>query len=178
MDGVNRTEGSSGSQYNSIFTSSSDNSSLEPMDFIKLMIAQLKNQDFSDPMDNSQMVTQMAQFSNMQQMQQMAAYSKTTYAMSLVGKTVTASRYTVSGSEDTVTGVVDKIVMNGDDFVLYIGDKTYTLDQITQVANTAQKSDTAEQEQLVASLLEALAKNKETVPETTETTETPAETAE
>lgn len=139
MDGVNRTEGTSGSQYNSVFTTKGDNSTLEPMDFIKLMIAQLQNQDFTDPMDNSQMVTQMAQFSNMQQMQQMASYSKTTYAMSLIGKTVTASRYTVSGAEDTITGAVDKIVLNGDDYVLYIGDKTFTLDQITQVQSTPEK---------------------------------------
>jgi flagellar hook assembly protein FlgD len=40
----------------------------------------------------------------MQAMQEMLSYSRTSYAMSLVGKTVTASRYTVSGELDTTTG--------------------------------------------------------------------------
>lgn len=136
---VSRAE-STGTQYNNVFTTKKDNSSMEPMDFIKLMIAQLKNQDFNDPMDNSQMVTQMAQFSNMQEMQKMATYSKTTYAMSLVGKTITASHATVSGKPDVTTGVVDKITMNGDEYVVYVGDKKYTLEEITTVQAAAADS--------------------------------------
>lgn len=151
---------SASSQYNNVFTSKGDNSTMEPMDFIKLLIAQMQNQDFSDPMDNSQMVTQMAQFSNMQQMQQMAAYSKTTYAMSLVGKTVTATRYTVSGAQDTTTGVVDKVTMVNNDYVLHIGDKTYSLDQISEVQAATEKDTESLIASAVAAALAAAQKNK------------------
>ena len=84
--------GSSGNTINAVFTDKTDNSQLEQSDFLKLMVAQLQNQDFTNPMDNSDMINQMVQFSNMQQMQEMANYSKINYAMSMIGKNVTASR--------------------------------------------------------------------------------------
>lgn len=120
-------------QYNAVFTDKKDNSKLEQADFIKLMVAQMQNQDFTDPMDNSQMVNQMVQFSNMQQMQEMAEYSKTSYAMSLVGKMVTASRYTLAGGLDTTTGVVQKMSLVDNEYVVYVGGKKYTLAQIMSV---------------------------------------------
>ncbi len=130
---TDRVMGASGNQYNAVFTDKTDNSQMDQMDFIKLMVAQMQNQDFTNPMDNSQMVTQMAQFSNMQQMQQMASYSKTNYAMSLIGKTVTASRYNVSGNLDTTTGMVQKVSLVDDEYLIYVGGKRYTMAQIMSV---------------------------------------------
>jgi hypothetical protein len=83
------------------------------------------------------MISQMATFSNLQAMQEMSSYSKTLYAAGLVGKTVTASRYTVSGGLDTTTGTVQKVSLVDDEYVLYIGGKTYTLEQIMQIGGTA-----------------------------------------
>ncbi len=91
-DSYDRVLGADKTTYNAVFTDKTDNSILEASDFMNLLIVQLQNQDFTDPMDNSDMVNQMATFSNMQMMQEMASYSKTMYAMNLVGKTVTASR--------------------------------------------------------------------------------------
>ena len=110
---------------NAVFTSKKDNSTLSAEDFLKLFVTQLKNQDFSNPMDNSEMMNQVTQLSNMQMMQQMAQYSKSSYAMSLVGKYVTASRYNVSGKLDTTTGMVDKVSLVGNEYVFYIDGKTY-----------------------------------------------------
>ncbi|WP_099205313.1 flagellar hook capping FlgD N-terminal domain-containing protein [Scatolibacter rhodanostii] len=132
MASVDRVLGSS-NNYNAVFTDKTDNAEMDQMDFIKLMVAQLQNQDFTDPMDNSTMITQMAQFSNMQQMQQMTAYSKTNYAASMVGKTVTASRYTVGGDLDTTTGMVQKISLVDDEYVVYVGGKKYSLSQIMSI---------------------------------------------
>ncbi len=126
-------------QYNAVFTDKKDNSQMEQMDFIKLMVAQMQNQDFNNPMDDSQMVTQMAQFSNMQQMQEMASYAKTNYAMSIVGKTVTASRFGVSGNLDTTTGMVQKVSLVDDEYVIYVGGKKYTLEQIMSVQDGVDK---------------------------------------
>lgn len=120
-------------QYNAVFTDKKDNATMDQMDFIKLMVAQMQNQDFTNPMDNTQMVTQMAQFSNMQMMQEMASYAKTNYAMSLVGKTVTASRFNVSGTLDTTTGTVQKVSLVDDEYVLYVGGKKYTLAQVMSI---------------------------------------------
>lgn len=122
-----------GNQFDVVFTDKKDNSEMDQSAFLKLMVTQMQNQDFTDPMDNSTMITQMAQFSNMQMMQDMATYSKTNHAMSMVGKNVTASRFTVSGDLDTTTGMVEKVSLVDNEYVLYVGDKTYTLDQVMSI---------------------------------------------
>ena len=42
-------------------------------DFLTLMITQLTNQDFTNPLDDSQFMTQMTQYSTLQAMQEMAS---------------------------------------------------------------------------------------------------------
>ncbi len=141
VPGTDRLLGSSGNSYEALFTDKTDNSIMDQSDFIKLMITELQNQDFTNPVDNSEMISQMATFSNLQAMQEMSSYAKTLYAAGLVGKTVTASRYTVSGGLDTTTGVVQKISLVDDEYVIYVGGKTYTLPQIMQIGGTASGSD-------------------------------------
>lgn len=132
-----------GKSYDAVFTDEKDNSTLESSDFMKLMIAQLQNQDFSNPTDTGEMLNQMTQLSNMQMMQQMASYSKLNYAMSLVGKTVTASRFTLDGTLDTTTGVIDKVSINDEEYVFEIGDKKYTLFQIMSIGADASAGESA-----------------------------------
>ena len=122
---------SSSSQSSSSSTSSTS-STMTASDFLKLFVTQLQNQDFNDPMDNSEMMNQITQLSNMQMMQQMAEYSKSSYAMSLVGKTVTASRYT-NGELDTETGTVSKVSLVDSEYVLYVNGKKYGLEQVMEV---------------------------------------------
>ncbi len=130
-------------KYNAVFTDKKNNSDTLASDFLTLMVAQLKNQDFMNPMDDTQYVTQMAQFSMMQAMTEMSSNAKTSYAMSLIGKTVTASRYGVSGDLDTTTGTVDKISFVDNEYVLYIGNKKYSMEQIMEVAHPKEKGECA-----------------------------------
>ena len=52
-------------------TTSSDNSYLGKDAFLQILIAQLQNQDPTDPMDDKEFISQMAQFSSLEQMQNM-----------------------------------------------------------------------------------------------------------
>ena len=106
---------------------------LTSQDFLNLMMEQLQNQDFMNPMDDTQFLSQLAQFSSMQYMQELANYSKQNYVSSLVGQTITASKFTNAGGLDTTTGVVTKISLVDDEYLVYIGDKSYTLDQIMEI---------------------------------------------
>ncbi|MDR0469529.1 MAG: flagellar hook capping protein, partial [Peptococcaceae bacterium] len=126
VGGIDRMLGQSRT-YDAVFTDKKSNDNLKTSDFLALMVAQMKNQDFLNPMDDAQFVTQMAQFSTMQQMMELAEWSKSNYAMSLVGKTVTASRFNVSGGLDTTVGLVDRISFVDNEYVLFIEDKRYTL---------------------------------------------------
>jgi flagellar basal-body rod modification protein FlgD len=75
-----------------------DATEMTSADFVKLMTAQMKNQDPFEPVDNSQMVAQMAQFTSLSSQTEMATTLKsiaaklgavtTSDAVSYVGKTV------------------------------------------------------------------------------------------
>ncbi len=99
-------------------------------DFLQLMIAQLTNQDFMDPVDDTQYVTQLAQFSSMEAMQELSYYSQTNYVSSLLGKTVTAASYGIGGSVAQETGVVSKVNFSGDEFTFTVNGKEFLMSQI------------------------------------------------
>lgn len=116
-------------------TDSSSSISIES--FLQLMIAELQNQDFTNPVDNSQYVSQLAQFAIMQQMQTLAYYSKTNYVMGLVGKEVTVASYSLGGKVNSATGTVEKITLSGEDYEIYVKGKAYSLSQIMSVSQTS-----------------------------------------
>ena len=101
--------------------------------FLQLMIAQLKNQDFNNPVDDTQYITQLAQFSTMQAMQELTQFSKTAYATSLVGKEVTAAKMSIGGQMETVTGIVTKVSLVDNEFGVFINDAMFSLTQIMEV---------------------------------------------
>lgn len=111
-------------------------------DFLVLMVEQLKNQDFMNPVDDTQYVTQLAQFTTMQQMQELAYNAKSTYATSLVGKDVTAAKITVNGDLTTTEGPVEKVSLLDGEYMIFVGGKGFTLDEIMEVKPSSQ-SDSA-----------------------------------
>lgn len=102
-------------------------------DFLTLMVAQLKNQDFMNPVDDTQYVTQLAQISTMQQMEQMAYNARSTYVTSLVGKYVSAAKFTVSGELKKSEGLVDKVSLLDEKFVIYVDGEAYDMDEIMEI---------------------------------------------
>jgi flagellar basal-body rod modification protein FlgD len=75
------------------------------MDYMKVLITQLQNQNPLEPLDNNEMASQLAQFSQLQQLEsmnsnfaQILAITNRSYANSLIGKEVTFF------SQDTSTG--------------------------------------------------------------------------
>lgn len=104
-------------------------------DFLQLMIAQLKNQDFTNPVDDTQYVTQLAQFATMQQMQELAYYSKTNYAMGLVGKSVSVASYSLGGTVNKDFGPVEKVSLVNNEYLVTVNGKSYKLNQIMSVGS-------------------------------------------
>ena len=131
---TSQTEGTSGSGsvIDAGFGDGSDKK-VTMEDFLTLMVAQLKNQDFMNPVDDTQYVTQLAQFTTMQQMEEMAYNSKSTYITSMVGKYVVASKMTVSGELDTSKGIVNKISLVDNEYLVFVNDKPYKMSEIMEV---------------------------------------------
>jgi flagellar basal-body rod modification protein FlgD len=93
-------------------------STLGQNDFLKLMTAQMKNQDPFSPVDNTQMVAQMAQFSSLAGISEMSSTLKsiserlggttTADAVSYIGKTVlTAGTTAYARSSGGISGAVE-----------------------------------------------------------------------
>ena len=90
------------------------------MDYMKLLITQLQNQNPLEPLSNNEMASQLAQFSSLQQLESMSSSFadvlvtiNRSYANSLLGKNVTF--YAVdemSGAMDKVVGTVDSVFNN------------------------------------------------------------------
>ena len=86
-----------------------------------------------NPVDDTQYVTQLAQISTMQQMEEMSYNAKSTYVASLVGKYVAAAKFTVSGELKKTEGIVDKISLLDEKFVIYVNGESYNMDEIMEI---------------------------------------------
>lgn len=123
----------SAQSLNAVYEDADSNTSMSIEDFFSLMIAELKNQDFTDPVDSSEYVSQLAQFSVLQEMQTLSYYSQTNYVMGLVGKNVTVASYSLGGDITSTTGTVEKVSLSSDDYEIYVDGNAYSLSQIMSV---------------------------------------------
>jgi flagellar basal-body rod modification protein FlgD len=103
-------------------------------DFLKLLITQLSNQDPTSPMENTEFIAQMAQFSSLEQMTNMnQEFAKmnsmlvSSQAVATIGKTVD-----VSLGDTTTTGVVEAVTY-GQNPQVKINNMYYDMKQISAV---------------------------------------------
>lgn len=122
------------SETNKIKQSSKSNTktTLELNDFIKLMAAQLRNQDMNSPLNESEMMAQMAQMATMQAMNTFTDVAVTTYSASLVGKEVTLAQVEGDEVKQLIGKVTGAGLYNGKQ-IIFVGGKSYNLSQIMAV---------------------------------------------
>ena len=107
--------------------------------FLSLLVAEMTNQDPMEPTSNTEFVTQMAQFTSLTYNKDAAQYSKSNYASSLVGKTVTAQK--MDGSElITKTGVVETVMKSGDNYTVKIDGVSFDISKVTSISETGSGS--------------------------------------
>jgi flagellar basal-body rod modification protein FlgD len=113
------------------------------MDYMKLLITQLQNQNPLEPMDNNEMASQLAQFSQLQQLESMnssfASVLSTTernYANSLIGKEISFASEDEAGTKDITSGIVEEVINNvNGQIVLVTGDHAVALEDVISVKN-------------------------------------------
>ena len=111
-------------------TKKNTDSALNMDDFLKLMVAQLQNQDMNNAADSSQFTAQMAQFSMVQALTDMSKQAQTSYGVSLIGKEVTVKN---ESNNTVVTGTVDSVnFLNGETQILVDGNP-YATSSVIQV---------------------------------------------
>jgi flagellar basal-body rod modification protein FlgD len=113
------------------------------MDYMKLLITQLKNQNPLEPMDNNEMASQLAQFSQLEQLESMnssfanvLSATERNYANSLIGKEISFASKNETGSRDITSGIVEEVINNIDgEIILVTADHTIALEGVISVKN-------------------------------------------
>lgn len=106
------------SQYQLSEESTTSSNELGKDAFMELMLAQLKNQNPLEPQDNGDFIAQLAQFSSLEEMQNLSSSvddvvgqfrsSQALQASAMVGKTVLApSSVGILGSDGEITGTIE-----------------------------------------------------------------------
>jgi flagellar basal-body rod modification protein FlgD len=113
------------------------------MDYVKLLVTQLQNQNPLEPLDNNEMASQLAQFSQLQQLETMnSSFARVlttierTYANSLIGKEVSFITETETGTANIQSGTVEQVFNNFDgEIFLVVGSHTLGLEDVISVKN-------------------------------------------
>ncbi|WP_373863964.1 flagellar hook capping FlgD N-terminal domain-containing protein [Paenibacillus agaridevorans] len=109
--------------------------------FLSILVTQLRNQDPMQPMQDKEFIAQMAQFTSVEQLMNMAGElslmrQSIGSASSLIGKHIEWYEYNEQGNVISMTGQVDSILSR--DGLLYAksGDKEVALDYVVAISDT------------------------------------------
>lgn len=107
------------------------NSSLDKDAFLQLLVAQMKYQDPLEPTSNTEYISQLATFSELEEMQNVSASVEMQRANQLVGQYVFVK--TDNGYKE---GMVDYVVYQGGKVYLSVEEELYSLDDLDTVADS------------------------------------------
>jgi flagellar basal-body rod modification protein FlgD len=121
--------------------------------FMKLLVNQLKNQDPTSPADSSQYIAQLAQFSSLEQMQELndnivglavlqqnnALMSQLTQSSGLIGQEV---RYLDPATNVSKVGTVSSVKIENELAQLSIDGSSVPLGNVTEVLGSAPEGET------------------------------------
>ena len=116
--------------------SKTSNSSLDKDAFLQLLVAQMKYQDPLEPTSNTEYISQLATFSELEEMQNLTSGMTLQRASGLVGQYVFMKVTDSSGNTTYPEGTVDYVVYENNKAYLSIGDNLYSIDDLDTVADS------------------------------------------
>lgn len=111
-------------------------SNLDKDAFLQLLVCQMQNQDPLNPSTDTEFVSQLATFSQLEQLQNLSSTSEKSQAFSLVGKDVVLKTTDSNGKETYVTGTVDFLNINAKGVKLSVDGKFYDYDSVYSVLDS------------------------------------------
>jgi flagellar basal-body rod modification protein FlgD len=104
--------------------------------FLMLLVNELRNQDPTAPTDQKETLSQLAQFSQLEQMQNLNqtlsasnGFSQVSQSATLIGKTVSTATDTSAG----ISGVVSSVSLSGGKTYLHVGTQDVDASTITGI---------------------------------------------
>lgn len=116
-------------------TGTASGSDMDKDAFLQLLVAQMKYQDPLEPTSNTEYIAQYAQFSQVEQMQNMAASMDLQRASQLVGQEVYIKTTTSTGETKYVQGKVDYVVYENGKAYLSINESLYSIEDLDTVVD-------------------------------------------
>lgn len=124
----------SASSLSSTSTTTADNSSLDKEAFLQLLVAQMKYQDPLEPTSNTEYISQLATFSQLEELQNLESSYQINRASELVGQPVVLQTTdSTSGETYYSAGYVDAIIIESDEPYLYVNGSYYSIDDLDTV---------------------------------------------
>ncbi len=114
-------------------TEKSSGTSLGIDDFLRLLAAQLANQDMMNPSSDTEFIAQLAQFSSLQSMDALAKMASMNQVTSLVGKKVVVATYDKNNKLETDEGIVEKVTLFGSSIKIFVNGKEYDYSNVMEI---------------------------------------------
>jgi len=103
--------------------------------FLQLLIAEMQHQDPLEPTTNTEWISQMATFSQLEELQSLSKTTENTQIFSLVGKNVIVSTEDAMGNKQFKEGIVDFISMSGGTAKFSIDGALYSMSELYSVVD-------------------------------------------
>lgn len=114
--------------YFTTFETKRNTGELGKEDFLYLLVTQLKYQDPLNPMDDKEFIAQMAQFSSLEQMQNLNTSMLNVKAFNMIGKEIYANY-----ENKEINGIVDSVKISNGKVYVVVDDKDISIDDVTKV---------------------------------------------
>lgn len=103
--------------------------SLGKDEFLQLLVTQLKYQDPMKPMEDTQFISQMAQFSSLEQMQNLNNSFTTNKALGMIGKSIIS----IDAEGKEIKGIVDSVKVSGSKAYAVVDGADISIDSIKEI---------------------------------------------
>ncbi|MFI3176898.1 MAG: flagellar hook capping FlgD N-terminal domain-containing protein [Eubacteriales bacterium] len=118
-------------------SNSTDGSTLDKDAFLQLLVVQMQYQDPLEPTSNTEYISQLATFSELEEMQNLSTNMELQRASALVGQEVIiAVTSDTTGSSTYVRGPVDYVQIENGNAYLSVNGSLYSLDDLDSVADS------------------------------------------
>ncbi|NLL07231.1 MAG: flagellar biosynthesis protein FlgD [Clostridiaceae bacterium] len=111
-------------------------------EFLNLLVTQLRYQDPLNPQDDTQFIAQMAQFSALEQMQNLNTSYSASKAFNMIGKVISANTSNASTGTGIITGEVSSVKLQSGKVYVVVNDYDVPVEDVFEVTDDVNKFNT------------------------------------